>query len=483
MNQHRQHPSGHPAAGQRTGPRIRMTSPASGQRQPASLQAVPASGAGTVRCVQDDSAAHRRLVDLGFPWAEHDFPHAPAILPGRMRREMSRGSRVVLAALSAVPDYFGSLAQLADFLGMNFIDPSIWSLCPFTDWAHIVRTDIVIQSGSAQLIEVNAASHAALFPVHDLVLEAQRALPDEGAASGNWRRGARNDHPGRALAASLPSCVPAGSAEGLVILAYPAGERAGPGFKDHHYRALAEMLARAGLRAEIVPLADLTFTDIDQVCYHDDRVALVYRFFEMAPDRLVSRSEAALIRAVSKGNVGLVTSPRGDVLSNKILLALIGEDDFQAGLPAHVRTGLHSYLAWTRRLREGYLPGGEHRRDLPRWVSENKNKLVLKRGYSFGGQRVIIGVDCSPSAWDAAINRGLGEKTWVVQRFCPPDAGVTEIIGAAGRQGKCQGATVYGGLLISRRFVGCMQRQLPSREAGHNVNGSSGAIPTPVVWV
>ena len=58
--------------------------------------------------------------------------------------------------------------------------------------------------------------------------------------------------------------------------------------------------------------------------------------------------------------------------------------------------------------------------DLLEYARKERESLVLKPNRSYGGEGVVVGPAAAQSAWDAAIDRALGDADrWVVQQVAP----------------------------------------------------------------
>jgi hypothetical protein len=126
---------------------------------------------------------------------------------------------------------------------------------------------------------------------------------------------------------------------------------------------------------------------------------------------------------------------------------------------------------------------GPERVDLLPWIETHQNDLVLKAARGHGGGQVVMGREVSTADWRSWITQAVsGAEMWIVTRFIDPDP--TEIVhlNGAGSARRRRVPAVYGAFILERRFLGAIRRYRGAESASFNVNGSSGAIPSPVHW-
>ncbi len=133
-----------------------------------------------------------------------------------------------------------------------------------------------------------------------------------------------------------------------------------------------------------------------------------------------------------------ITSP----LELKALIALLSEATANPTLartlgltPAELKT-LARVTPWTRLVREGplTLPDGTTAADARRWLSSHRDELVLKRGWSHGGQSVHVGVETQD--WPRRVAEALAEPDeWTVQQYVKPER-MDRLVMKPGEDGK-----------------------------------------------
>jgi hypothetical protein len=111
------------------------------------------------------------------------------------------------------------------------------------------------------------------------------------------------------------------------------------------------------------------------------------------------------------------------VLFDKRLLPYLSDDELNGFLSDADRAAIAGVLPWTRSLRDGQAWFRGRRQDLPALCRAHQEDLVLKKGDGYGGGQVRIGRDMSATDWEAAVQAGLAEGTWIVQELVVPRSG------------------------------------------------------------
>jgi uncharacterized circularly permuted ATP-grasp superfamily protein len=76
-------------------------------------------------------------------------------------------------------------------------------------------------------------------------------------------------------------------------------------------------------------------------------------------------------------------------------------------------------IPWTRILRPGRVTYGDWVVDLLDFVSDNRQRLVLKPASEYGGQGVSLGIETEPADWDRTIAEHAESGDYIVQEYVP----------------------------------------------------------------
>ena len=129
--------------------------------------------------------------------------------------------------------------------------------------------------------------------------------------------------------------------------------------------------------------------------------------------------EGDLMAAARDRSVALVNPFRARVANNKKLFALLDDPRFRDLLEPGEAEVVRATIPWTRILRPGRTTYGDWAVDLLAFVSDNRERLVLKPASDYGGHGVALGIETEQSAWDALVERHAEEGDFVVQEYLP----------------------------------------------------------------
>jgi hypothetical protein len=203
----------------------------------------------------------------------------------------------------------------------------------------------------------------------------------------------------------------------VVLIDYPEEKRPGVElirrFLTHRYRGyLAEKGGGLEGTVDVARFAELEARD--GAVYHAGRRAhLVTR-----------RSAGKLSPAVDEALLGGAAhyyQPYGEILTDKRNLALLSgaESSPAAGrFRAEELRFVRRHLPWTRIVAPGPVVWRGRETELAELLrSPERRELVIKPGQGGGGRNVYIGREVADDEWNAAVERALGEGTWVVQEL------------------------------------------------------------------
>lgn len=122
----------------------------------------------------------------------------------------------------------------------------------------------------------------------------------------------------------------------------------------------------------------------------------------------------ALLRAARERSVTMVNPFRCKPIHKKAIFEVLTDDDLQHLFTEEERAAIRAHVPWTRRVREGYTQKDGQRIDLPAFVLQNRERLVMKPNDEYGGKGVFIGWETSASDWEAALAEAL-KASFVVQ--------------------------------------------------------------------
>ena len=78
---------------------------------------------------------------------------------------------------------------------------------------------------------------------------------------------------------------------------------------------------------------------------------------------------------------------------------------------------IHRTVPWTKILADQKVVYNGYTVDLHRFVTDNKDKLVVKAASSYGGKDVFLGRETDQQTWDTVVEKHIGSEDWVVQEY------------------------------------------------------------------
>jgi Glutathionylspermidine synthase preATP-grasp len=179
------------------------------------------------------------------------------------------------------------------------------------------------------------------------------------------------------------------------------------------FRIICAAAARAGVEALHGTLDELEY-DGSLLRMRGEPVHLVQRraLLEDCP-------EGDLVAAARDRRAAIVNPFRARVANNKKLFALLQDARFSHLVGERERRVIDDTIPWTRVLREGRENYGEWVVDLLPFVSDNRERLVLKPASDYGGHGVSLGMETEQPVWDRLIEDHVEDGGFVVQEYVP----------------------------------------------------------------
>jgi hypothetical protein len=179
------------------------------------------------------------------------------------------------------------------------------------------------------------------------------------------------------------------------------------------FRIICNAAKAAGVEALHATLDEVTY-DGSLLRVQGEPVHLVYRraLLEDLP-------EGDLIAAARDRRAAVVNPFRARVANNKKLFALLADERFAHLVEPDERRAVEETIPWTRVLREGRAAYGDWVVDLLAFVSDNRERLVLKPASDYGGHGVSLGMETPQAEWDRLIEEHSPQGDYVVQEYVP----------------------------------------------------------------
>jgi glutathionylspermidine synthase len=367
------------------------------------------------RCAGIEDEIERWLSENDVVFAGRTIPFVLMphfVSPGQLRRV-----RRAVASLSSVLDRFCDAyaedGRLRDELAVPAREDALIRLDPgYSRPLRICRLDAFLQGYEVKFLEFNADSPAGIGYT-DVLYEGLRQAIDLPGVRAEFETaytpmlpllidtllGAYRDL--RSERSELPETP-------RLALVDVEGSPSVPEF-----RIICAAARANGIEALWGTLDDVAY-DGTHLRVRGEPVHLVYRraLLEDLP-------EGDLIAAARDRRAAVVNPFRARVANNKKLFALLQDPRFAHLVEERERRVIDETIPWTRVLRPGRTSYGEWVVDLLQFVSDNRERLVLKPASDYGGHGVSLGMETDQSRWDALIEEHVEDGDFVVQEYVP----------------------------------------------------------------
>jgi hypothetical protein len=122
----------------------------------------------------------------------------------------------------------------------------------------------------------------------------------------------------------------------------------------------------------------------------------------------------ALLQAAEDRAITLVNPFRCKPIHKKAIFAVLTDDTLQDRFTTAERSAIAAHVPWTRRVLEAKTQRHGKEVDLPAYVLQNREQLVMKPNDEYGGKGVFIGWEMTPAEWESALKDALA-SSYVVQ--------------------------------------------------------------------
>jgi glutathionylspermidine synthase len=367
------------------------------------------------RCAGIEDRIERWLSEHDVVFAGRTIPFVLMphfVSPGQLRR-VRRAVACLSAVLDRFCDAYATDPRLREELAVPAREDALIRLDPgFARPLRICRLDAFLQGYEVKFLEFNADSPAGIGYT-DVLYDGLRRAIDLPRVKAEFETAYTPMLPllietllgaYRELRAERPD-LPEKPRLALVDV---EGSPSVPEF-----RIICAAAKGAGIEALWATLDDVAY-DGSLLRVHGEPVHLVYRraLLEDLP-------EGDLIAAARDRRAAVVNPFRARVANNKKLFALLQDARFAHLVEDRERRVIDETIPWTRVLRPGRTSYGEWVVDLLQFVSDNRERLVLKPASDYGGHGVSLGMETDQTQWDRLIEEHVEEGDFVVQEYVP----------------------------------------------------------------
>lgn len=181
---------------------------------------------------------------------------------------------------------------------------------------------------------------------------------------------------------------------------------------------LKNFFENKGYKTIITDPRDLEISG-SNLCTNGEPIHLIYR--RVITRELIQKLDEVqnFIQGMKDGLVCVCNPFRSFIVGNKKALALLKEPRFQDIYTQEELDIIEKTIPWTKILKESKVTHQGFIVDLRTFISENKDKFVIKPASSYGGKNVFLGRETDQNTWDRKIKENIESENWVVQEYVP----------------------------------------------------------------
>jgi hypothetical protein len=274
----------------------------------------------------------------------------------------------------------------------------------------LARLDSFVTPSSYQYVELNAETPAG-SSYTDTLGEVFLEMPVVRRFQERWRL--RPFHTARRLLATLLDCYhEAGGPLERPTIAIVDYEDV-PTRVEHHM--VREYFESQGCPALVCDPRQLEYGG-GRLRHEGRAIDVVYKRL-LVNELLEKRDEVGPLLDAARERAVVVVNPfRCKPVHKKAIFAVLTDDETQSQLTTEERVAIRAHVPWTRRVHEGWTSHGGREIDLPAFILDRRESLVMKPNDEYGGKGVFIGWEMTDAAWTRALEEALASSFVVQQR-------------------------------------------------------------------
>jgi hypothetical protein len=270
------------------------------------------------------------------------------------------------------------------------------------------RLDAFVTPSSYQFVELNAETPAGIA-YNDVLVEVFLELPVMRRFQERYRL--RRFRSRERLLETLVGCYrEAGGRKEHPTIAVVDYEEVPTRSEHHLFREFFEAHDHPAL------VCDPRHLDYDgsRLRHDGQEIDIVYK--RLLVNELLDKLDelGQLVRAAADRAVTIVNPFRCKPIHKKAIFAVLTDDELQRLFTDEERAAIAAHIPWTRRVAYGPATRLGQRIELPGYIREHREQLVLKPNDEYGGKGVFIGSELSQAEWEAALEQALA-ASYVVQ--------------------------------------------------------------------
>ena len=181
---------------------------------------------------------------------------------------------------------------------------------------------------------------------------------------------------------------------------------------------IANLFRAEGHAVEVVSPEQLEYKN-NVLRKGDFAIDLVFRRVKVQEFLLRFDLTHPLLRAYQEHAVCVVNNFRSERAQKKAIFDLLTDEEITKSFPASERNTIKEFVPWTRVVHEAKTKYRNKTVDLPEFILNNRNKLVLRPNDDGTDQHSFRGSEVDDSGWEKALRTAL-RNPYVVQEVVEP---------------------------------------------------------------
>jgi hypothetical protein len=180
------------------------------------------------------------------------------------------------------------------------------------------------------------------------------------------------------------------------------------------FELFREYFESAGYPSKICSPDELEFSG-GRLRSGDFEIDIVYKRLLVNEYLPIMDEQPAILEAYRARAFCMVNSFRSKLIHKKALFAVLTNETYAHLFTSEEREAISNHVPWTRKVRAGLTEKDCETIDLVEFISENRDRLVLKPNDDYGGHGIYIGWSHDQIGWDEAVRAALANGDYLVQ--------------------------------------------------------------------
>jgi hypothetical protein len=370
------------------------------------------------RLLRDDAALREELEERFFARI-HDarltfggrvlcpFPRPNFVSPA-VYEEVRGVCRAIFSAIEKVEARLGE--ELWDRVDVTPEERALVRMDPgYRRSSPTSRLDSFRTTSSYEFVELNAESPAGIA-YNEMLVDLFLELPILKTFQETWRL--RRFRPRERLLETLVECYrESGGKAARPTIAIVDYEEVPTRTEHHMFRDFFE---KNGYPSIVCDPRHLTYEG-GRLRHGQTEIDIVYK--RLLTNEFLERiDQLQPLLAAARDRAAILVNPfRCKPIHKKAIFGVLTDDALQTLFTDAERRAIAAHVPWTRRVQEGHTTRDGQTVDLPRYIQERRDQLVLKPNDEYGGKGVFLGWEMTDAAWADALKTALA-TSYVVQQ-------------------------------------------------------------------